>query len=270
MTRRRTAILAAMLAVNAATAALAQDSNEFWPEAQFHYWFDDRTRAIAMAAVSRDMGSNTNYQAEEGLTLEHRFADFLLGRIGYRHGGATDGDPFNENRLLTEQTLRLHLPSLVIVDVRNRQDFRWLDTLHRMDAYIGINSDWVNVETIIRTAPDQIAIGPGSLLREWEENGRRCFHYKLDHASFNFYSFLSARYEVARRDWKGVKLEVYYQPGHDFNVPRMLTAMEKSLEYFTANFGPYYHKQCRIIEFPRFSSFAQSFPGTMPYSESRY
>ena len=142
------------------------------------------------------------------------------------------------------------------------------DTLHRMDAYIGLNSDWVNVETIIRTAPDQIAIGPGSLLREWTENGRRCFQYKLDHASFNFYSFLSARYEVARRDWKGVKLEVYYQPGHDFNVERMLKSMEKSLEYFTANFGPYYHKQCRIIEFPRFSGFAQSFPGTMPYSES--
>ncbi|MEI6409772.1 MAG: M1 family aminopeptidase [Bacteroidota bacterium] len=144
----------------------------------------------------------------------------------------------------------------------NRQD-----TLHRMEAYIGVNSDWVNVETVIRTAPDQIAIGPGSLVREWEENGRRCFQYKLDHASFNFYSFLSARYQVARREWKGVKLEVYYQSGHEFNVERMLHAMQTSLEYYTTNFGPYYHKQCRIIEFPRFSEFAQSFPGTMPYSE---
>ncbi|MBK7034477.1 MAG: hypothetical protein IPH49_14715 [Ignavibacteria bacterium] len=27
-----------------------------------------------------------------------------------------------------------------------------------------------------------------------------------------------------------------------------------------ANYGPYYHKQCRIIEFPRYSSFAQAFP----------
>lgn len=142
------------------------------------------------------------------------------------------------------------------------------DTLHRRDAYIGINSDWVNVETVIRTAPDQIAIGPGSLVREWEENGRRCFRYKLDHASFNFYSFLSARFEVARREWNGVKLEVYYHKDHDYNVERMLYAMEQSLKYFTTNFGPYYHKQCRIIEFPRFAQFAQSFPGTMPYSEA--
>jgi ABC-2 type transport system permease protein len=142
-----------------------------------------------------------------------------------------------------------------------------LDTLNRMEAYIGINSDWVDVETVFRTAPGQIAIAPGSLLREWEEGGRRCFHYKLDHPSFNFYSFISADFEVARRDWKGVSLEVYYHKDHDYNVPRMLNAMEKSLEYYTENFGPYYHKQCRIIEFPRFGSFAQAFPGTMPYSE---
>ena len=140
-------------------------------------------------------------------------------------------------------------------------------TLHRMEAYIGINSDWVDVETIFRTAPDQIAIAPGSLIKEWEENGRRCFHYRLDHPSFNFYSFLSADYEVARRDWKGVSLEVYHHKDHAYNVPRMLDALQKSLEYYTQNFGPYYHKQCRIIEFPRFSSFAQAFPGTMPYSE---
>ena len=48
----------------------------------------------------------------------------------------------------------------------------------------------------------------------------------------------------------------------------MLNSMRKSLEYYTKNFGPYYQKQCRIIEFPRYSSFAQAFPGTMPYSES--
>ncbi len=141
------------------------------------------------------------------------------------------------------------------------------DTAHLMDAYIGINSDWANVETIFRTAPDQIAIAPGSLLRQWDENGRRCFHYKLDHSSFNFYSFMSARYEVARRDWNGVQLEVYYHKQHSENVPRMLDAMQKSLDYYTKNFGPYYHKQCRVVEFPRFSDFGQAFPGTMPYSE---
>ena len=52
------------------------------------------------------------------------------------------------------------------------------------------------------------------------------------------------------------------------NVEMMQDAVQRSLEYYTENFGPYYHKQARIIEFPRYQSFAQAFPGTMPYSEA--
>lgn len=142
----------------------------------------------------------------------------------------------------------------------------------RMDNYLMRNSDWVNVRTTISTAPDQIAIAPGSLKREWEADGRRYFEYELDHPALNFYSFLSARYEVAREEWRTpngdvVDLEVYHQKEHGVNVPRMLNSMRKSLEYYSANFGPYMHKQARIIEFPRYASFAQAFPGTMPYSE---
>ena len=48
----------------------------------------------------------------------------------------------------------------------------------------------------------------------------------------------------------------------------MLKSIHKSLEYYIANFGPYAHKEARIIEFPRVARFAQAFPGTMPYSEA--
>ena len=142
------------------------------------------------------------------------------------------------------------------------------DTFLRRNSYISTDADWVNCETIISTSEDQIAIAPGSLRKEWKENNRNYYQYKLDHPSMNFYSFMSARYEVAREKWNGVDLEVYYHKDHEVNVPRMLKSMRKSLEYYTENFGPYYHKQCRIIEFPRYASFAQAFPGTMPYSES--
>jgi aminopeptidase N len=129
-------------------------------------------------------------------------------------------------------------------------------------------SDFINVETIISTSSEQVAIAPGSLIKEWKEGNRNYYHYKVDHASQNFYSFISARYEVAKRKWNDVDLEVYYDKQHGVNVEMMLDAVERSLEYYTTNFGPYYHKQCRIIEFPRYSTFAQAFPGTMPYSES--
>ncbi len=137
-----------------------------------------------------------------------------------------------------------------------------------MDTYISNNSDWVNVETVISTSPDQIAIAPGSLTKEWTKDDRRYFAYKLDRASLNFYSFMSARYEVRRSEWNGVKTEVYYHHEHPWNVDKMMNAIHRTLDYATKNFGPYAHKQARIIEFPRVASFAQAFPGTMPYSEA--
>jgi aminopeptidase N len=48
----------------------------------------------------------------------------------------------------------------------------------------------------------------------------------------------------------------------------MMNSIKKSLDYYIKNFGPYDHKEARIIEFPRVARFAQAFPGTMPYSES--
>ncbi|MBL0129197.1 MAG: hypothetical protein IPP83_17520 [Flavobacteriales bacterium] len=147
------------------------------------------------------------------------------------------------------------------------------DPAKRMNTYLMPNSDWVHVRTTISTAPDQIAVAPGSLLKEWEAGGKRYFQYELDHASMNFYSFLSARYEVAREKWvppsggDAIDVEVYYHKAHAENVPRMLNSMQKALAYYTEHFGPYRHKQVRILEFPRYFNFAQAFPGTMPYSE---
>ncbi|MFN7543233.1 MAG: ABC transporter permease/M1 family aminopeptidase [Acidobacteriota bacterium] len=141
-------------------------------------------------------------------------------------------------------------------------------TVNCRNHYISNSSDWVSVRSRISTSADQIAIAPGTLEREWTEGGRRHFEYRLDRDSLNFYSFISARYEVARETWNGIRTEVYYHGEHSWNVPKMMKSIQKSLAYYTKNFGPYYHRQARIIEFPRVASFAQAFPGTMPYSES--
>ncbi len=141
------------------------------------------------------------------------------------------------------------------------------------NTYISSDSDWVDVRSVISTSADQVAIAPGSLLREWEEDGRRYYEYALDHKSLNFYSFISAAYEIERDTWQGpsgeeVDVEIYYHPGHEYNIDKMVKSVKHSLSYCSANFGPYPHTQARIIEFPRYASFAQAFPGTMPYSES--
>lgn len=138
----------------------------------------------------------------------------------------------------------------------------------RANTYISNSADWIQFETTVSTSSDQIAIAPGYLQKEWTQNGRRYFHYKMDAPILNFYSFLSARYEVRRDKWNDVAIEVYYHKGHEYNIDRMIGAVKKSLDYYTRNFSPYQHRQVRIIEFPRYASFAQSFPNTIPYSES--
>ncbi len=141
------------------------------------------------------------------------------------------------------------------------------------NTYISSDADWVRVRSNISTAADQIAIAPGTLMKSWEEGGRRHFEYELKKPVLNFYSFISGRYEVARKTWQSpqgqeVDMEIYYHPGHEYNVDKMLASIQRSLTYYSRHFLPYPHEQARIIEFPRYASFAQAFPGTMPYSES--
>ncbi|MBL8268123.1 ABC transporter permease/M1 family aminopeptidase [Steroidobacter sp.] len=131
-----------------------------------------------------------------------------------------------------------------------------------------VDSDWINFEATVSTSADQIALAPGYLQREWTENGRRYFQYKMDQPMLPFYCFLSARWAVKRGEWHGLPIEIYHDPKHAYNVDRMIDATRKSLDYFTANFSPYQHKQVRILEFPRYAKFAQSFANTIPFSES--
>jgi ABC-type transport system involved in multi-copper enzyme maturation permease subunit len=142
------------------------------------------------------------------------------------------------------------------------------DSTHYDTNYLTGESDWVDFETVVSTSADQIALAPGYLEREWEEAGRRYFHYTMDAPILGFWSYLSARWEVRRDRWRDVDLAVYYHPDHAYNVDRMIEAAKKSLDYFTREFGPYQHRQLRILEFPGYASFAQSFPNTIPFSET--
>jgi len=134
------------------------------------------------------------------------------------------------------------------------------------------DADRVNFEIVMSTVPDQIAIAPGYLQKEWMEDGRRYFHYKMDKPILPFFSMVSARYEVMHDIWvstegDSVNLEIYYHKGHEYNLQRMMKAMKKSFDYFSTHYSPYQYQQMRIMEFPRYATFAQSFANTVPFSE---
>lgn len=83
----------------------------------------------------------------------------------------------------------------------------------------------------------------------------------------NFYTIMSGRLKVKTQPHNGVDIAVYYHKGHPWNVDRMIESSKDSLDFFSEVFGPYQYKQLRIIEFPGYRKFAQSFANTVPYSE---
>jgi ABC-2 type transport system permease protein len=139
-------------------------------------------------------------------------------------------------------------------------------------------SDWITYHTTVSTSDfdsegkPQIAISPGYLTREWHENGRHYFTYDMgDVKTLDFFAFISARYEVNRDVYNGVNnpiaIEVYHIPAHTFDVGDMIAASKAGLAYYEKNFSPFQFRQYRILEFPRYRTFAQSFPNTVPFSE---
>lgn len=140
------------------------------------------------------------------------------------------------------------------------------DESARNRNYVG-NSPWVTSDITVSTVAGQTPVAPGDRVSDEVRGDRRVARFVSKQPILAFFSIQSADYEVTRRVHNGTTLEIYHHPKHDFNVERMLDAMEVSLDYYEANFGPYQFDYARIIEFPGYASFAQAFAGTIPYSE---
>ena len=151
-----------------------------------------------------------------------------------------------------------------------------LPPVERLPKYASVAADAPNqfgvherttFHAVVSTSADQIAIAPGYLKSDRTEGGRRYFEYEMDKPIWPYVSFQSARYAVANDRWNDVALQVFYHPDHAFNVARMIDASKKSLDYFSREFSPYQYRQFRILEFPAYETFAESFPNTIPFSE---
>jgi ABC-2 type transport system permease protein len=178
--------------------------------------------------------------------------------IGYDNGVELD-DP----RRRREE----HLPALEEMAHRG-------DPAHSLNnVFLRQESDWVTYHTVVSTSPDQIAIAPGYLQREWQANGRHFYEYSMGSTHIlDFFAYISARYQIRKDIYHGpngdVALEVYYDPAHSFDVDDMLASSRAGLDYYQRVYSPYQFNQFRIFEFPRYRTFAQSFPNTVPYSEA--
>ena len=133
-------------------------------------------------------------------------------------------------------------------------------------------ADFVDFDAKICTIENQIPVAPGKFISEDISGGRRCRVYKSINPILNFFSFMTAEYELQTQTWNNpagdnIDLEIYYHPTHNYNIELMFDSMKQALDTYTNTFSPYQYAQLRIMEFP-YQSFAQAFAGTVPFSEN--
>jgi ABC-2 type transport system permease protein len=181
--------------------------------------------------------------------------DYLPG-IGYNDGYELGGDDDRkEHGLKPRERLR-----------------EATDPVGLAQSVHGDDADLIRFAITVSTAADQTAIAPGYLKKEWTRGGRRYFQYAMDAPINNFFSIVSARYAVKRDQLitpgrEPVSLAIYHHHGHTQNLDRMMQGMKAALTYYQTQFGAYQHRQLRIMEFPRYRSYAQSFANTIPFGE---
>ncbi|MCJ8269059.1 MAG: ABC transporter permease, partial [Psychrosphaera sp.] len=170
---------------------------------------------------------------------------------------------FNRDRLAQSQRIRDEfnlgeLPQLAAADDKKAQ----------MQSGFSGDTHWVTNHYTVSTDKGQTAIAPGELEKQWVEGDRAHFVYRGKRATVFYPAVISARFEVKTAKWNDVDIKVYHHARHTYNLDTMIRGVQKSLDVFTTEFGEYPFDHVRIIEFPRFSRFAQSYPGTIPYSEA--
>jgi ABC-type transport system involved in multi-copper enzyme maturation permease subunit len=171
------------------------------------------------------------------LTHRPRDGDHWLPVVGYQAARELNDPGVRRKYGLRE---RLPYPRLGDVPVGNEQ--RGYET--------------VELETIIGTDAGQVGVAPGKTLRTWTENGRSLVHYRTEAPISNAWTITSANYAVHRAQWRpaagseAVAIEIFHHPTHTANLERMVHGVQASLECNTRAFGPYPHRQVRLVEFP--------------------
>lgn len=125
-------------------------------------------------------------------------------------------------------------------------------------------------EAVISTSADQVAISGGHLMNRWVENNRNYYHFKTDTIIENEIPVISGRYSVAKEDYKGINLEVYYHPKHSYNIKSIMDGLKDSYDYGNKYFSRYPYRDLRVAEIPDYMTEggARHFPTTFIWRES--
>lgn len=128
---RAVAIVFLVMSVCAAARAQQQESDtptQIWSEVNVYVPLNEKFRLFFLATLNRAEETREDSELTLGAHVDYTVNKRLTLRGGYRYTFAPSNDnPYQEQRIITEQTFRQALPLAILLSDRNREDFRFVN-----------------------------------------------------------------------------------------------------------------------------------------------
>lgn len=120
------------LVVSLCAGARAQEQSdtrtEIWSEVDVYVPLNEKLRLFFMVKMNRAEETREDTEITFGAHVDYAVNKRLTLRGGYRYGfSPSDNNPYQEHRIITEQTFRQDLPLAIVLSDRNREDFRFVN-----------------------------------------------------------------------------------------------------------------------------------------------
>ena len=117
--------------------------------------------------------------------------------------------------------------------------------------YQSRDSDLVSYRATVSSTADQVAFTNGSLINDWQENGRNYFSYETTKpVKFNFH-FNSGKFDSYTDYWNDILIRIYHHQEHTQNLEAIASGVKASLEFNHELFGyAPSEERINVIEYP--------------------
>jgi hypothetical protein len=129
-----------------------------------------------------------------------------------------------------------------------------------MDNPLGNDADWIAYQAVLSTDNGRLALTSGQRVASWRRAGRTYFRYVADAPMIDMPPLIFGDYEMRSKTHGDTSITVFFDPGHPWNVDRLLKIADSALAGFGRDYAPYPRASLALVEAAAGSS-PQSYPG---------
>lgn len=146
------------------------------------------------------------------------------------------------------------------------------DIIASRQLFASTQANRISYTLTVSTSADQSIVAPGLLQKRWQADGRNYFRFISETPSLFDFSILSARYAVKKEQvkvaGKDINIEVYYHPGHPFNITSFINSAKEALQFLDTVLGAYPYSTLRIAERPHYDESLVAYGNVMVLPEN--